>query len=351
MRKPRSAFTLVELLVVISIIGLLVAILLPSLQRAREQARSVKCLANLHSQMIAVISYASDWNDTLPGPVHPCIKRSLYDLGTAAGTSNTDRLKSLTWVLRPYYGNRSADPEQQNKAADEVSSCPTAERIVPDEVFYDIAATQSGCWRERPYSYVINSSGPTGIPAGTAVTPSTGMWAHTDPPHYFGAWYYCDPDPSLQTPNGVSWKPKKIDRIKFAAAEWAIGDAWYRRTGADGGMGTRPGAKAARPWTGTIGFYSANSSASTNVKPPTPDRPFHGIKTNEVSTHYRQNTDILKPILNFKGKTNLGYFDGHAASESGGWFYIGEKGGTVNPYWKLGDNGGSHRAGTIWSPY
>ncbi len=55
-----KAFTLVELLVVISIIALLLAILMPALGKARDQARRVICKANQHQLGIAFASYAND---------------------------------------------------------------------------------------------------------------------------------------------------------------------------------------------------------------------------------------------------------------------------------------------------
>ncbi len=57
-RRARAAFTLVELLVVISIIGVLVAILLPALSRARESARDSTCKSNLRQFGVAMTAYA-----------------------------------------------------------------------------------------------------------------------------------------------------------------------------------------------------------------------------------------------------------------------------------------------------
>lgn len=55
-----KGFTLVELIVVIAIIGLLVAIITPSLLAAKELARRVVCAANLHSMGAGVANYAAD---------------------------------------------------------------------------------------------------------------------------------------------------------------------------------------------------------------------------------------------------------------------------------------------------
>jgi len=62
----RRAFTLVELLVVIGIIALLVALLLPALGRARDQATTTRCLSNLRQLALAANEYATRHHGQLP---------------------------------------------------------------------------------------------------------------------------------------------------------------------------------------------------------------------------------------------------------------------------------------------
>jgi prepilin-type N-terminal cleavage/methylation domain-containing protein len=62
----RRAFTLIELLVVIGIIGLLVAIVVPTLGTARSHARRSVCAANLHEVGITLRSYLGANNDLMP---------------------------------------------------------------------------------------------------------------------------------------------------------------------------------------------------------------------------------------------------------------------------------------------
>lgn len=65
-RNCRKAFTLIELLVVVAIIVVLIAILLPSLGRAREQAKQVSCQAHFSQIGKSLVMYASNNSDRLP---------------------------------------------------------------------------------------------------------------------------------------------------------------------------------------------------------------------------------------------------------------------------------------------
>lgn len=69
-RRVRG-FTLVELLVVISIIGLLMSILLPSLSQARSRARTSVCMSNLRQIGFAVYLYVNDYDGYLPPAYEP----------------------------------------------------------------------------------------------------------------------------------------------------------------------------------------------------------------------------------------------------------------------------------------
>lgn len=134
----RSAFTLVELLVVVSIIALLISILLPSLQGARDQAKLLKCGTNLAMFGKALNIYANEYDDAVP--------RGIWELGSGSD----DVAREFYWELFWPYLNLPDAPTYQDKlkyASDAgVLRCP-AYRLPDDET--------SAEWKQAR-SYAVN---------------------------------------------------------------------------------------------------------------------------------------------------------------------------------------------------
>jgi prepilin-type N-terminal cleavage/methylation domain-containing protein/prepilin-type processing-associated H-X9-DG protein len=65
-KRPSRAFTLVEVLVVITIVAILVAMLLPALAKSRANALKLACLANARSNLQGVFMYSDSYNRNLP---------------------------------------------------------------------------------------------------------------------------------------------------------------------------------------------------------------------------------------------------------------------------------------------
>lgn len=115
-----KGFTLVELLVVIGIIALLIGILLPTLSKARESANRAVCASNQRQIVLAILTYASEHKQRLPGPciasvndpkiVNPVGGATTSLMTTWGGdTWFSDRNLSNVNLLQKYVGGVSND--------------------------------------------------------------------------------------------------------------------------------------------------------------------------------------------------------------------------------------------------
>jgi len=274
-KRNRTAFTLIEVLVVVAIIALLIAILLPSLSRAREMAKSTLCLSHMKEFGLASSMYVMEHKDVLPGPQHPAM---FTQVGQPPALAPLLQNQHLPRMLRKYFSDKS----KQGSVVDELARCPSFP--VADADFDTVIGG-----RPRPFHYCLNS------------------WTYTDPQYYFGHI-------NLSMTTIEEWKqqyagrldkfgPKRVSVIRRPDTEWMLADAF--RKPKDYEVDFQPDAMR----NGGHGSWPREdwAAGSLNSGESLPNSPFHLGRG-----HRREGSTYV-----YNGRVSTLYFDMHADSQRG----------------------------------
>ena len=97
-KSKKYGFTIIELLVVVSIIGLLLSLLIPAVGKARDSALTTQSLTNLRNMASACGSYGADWSDRQPTFVFDDLGQHIT--GVNSGSEKPTKIRLAVAVRR-----------------------------------------------------------------------------------------------------------------------------------------------------------------------------------------------------------------------------------------------------------
>jgi prepilin-type N-terminal cleavage/methylation domain-containing protein len=154
--KRQRAFTLIELLVVIAIIAILLAILMPALQRVKKQARGILCRNNLKNYGLAARLYIDDNDGTMPHSFTWLYK----DGGTGCryhdATKNLNEHPELGGPMWPYLKDKDIHLCPEFNIVAKMVGCPRCNGSIPMEPNYSYCMNSylnGDAWNYVPTQY------------------------------------------------------------------------------------------------------------------------------------------------------------------------------------------------------
>ncbi len=171
-RKHRQGFTLVELLVVITIIIVLVALTFMGTQSFLKKAAAVKDVANMRGMWNGISLYAADNSDTLPGPIFSG-QKAIY------GLASTGR---INFFLAPYMGYENPKVNEFLASMSSSWQKTDAQKNAPVYIIrkdVPLRQTAGGPSTFQPWGYPSTSK-PMKLSAALSKIDASRTWAMTD---------------------------------------------------------------------------------------------------------------------------------------------------------------------------